>query len=69
MDAGASVGFDIYSTIRNGVTVNMQSLTSLQVNGVNGLYSVFMATGKATTRGNFAARNRVIGIAIPLNQL
>jgi len=44
-------------------------LASLTVGGGAGLYSVRLSTGKATLRGNFAAQNKVIGIAIPLNQL
>ena len=70
VDAAISVGFDIYSTIRNGVTVNVQSLASLQTaSGASSFYSINLPTGKATSRGNFALRNKVIGIAIPLNQL
>ena len=70
VDVTAPVGFDIYSTIRNGVTVNVQALASLQVGaGVTSFYSVSLPTGKATLRGAFSAQNKVIGIAIPLNQL
>lgn len=70
VDAAISVGFDIYSTIRNGVTVNVQSLASLQLaSGASSFYSISLPTGKATLRGAFAAKNKVIGIAIPLNQL
>lgn len=70
IDANASAGFDIYSTVRNGVTVNVQALASLQVaNGPIGLYSVSLPTGKASPRGNFSSQNKVIDIAIPLNQL
>ena len=70
VDAAISVGFDIYSTIRDGVTVNVQSLASLQAaSGVSSFYSISLPTGKATSRGSFSSRNKVIGIAIPLNQL
>lgn len=70
IDVNSSVGFDIYSTIRNGVTVAVQSLASLQTaNGAISLYSVSLPTGKATNRGSFAAGNKVTDIAIPLNQL
>ncbi|HEV2613010.1 MAG TPA: DUF4394 domain-containing protein [Noviherbaspirillum sp.] len=69
-DTAASVGFDIYSTVRDGVTVDVQGLASLHTsNGATGLYSINLATGKATARGHFAGQNKVIGIAIPLNQL
>ena len=70
VDAAISVGFDIYSTIRDGVTVNVQGLASLQMaSGASSFYSISLPTGKATSRGAFNARNKVIGIAIPLNQL
>lgn len=69
-NAGPSVGFDIYSTIRNGVTVNLQGLASfMPENGASTLYSINLPTGKATSRGTFSNQNSVIGIAIPLNQL
>lgn len=69
VDTRAEIGFDIYSTIRDGVTVNVQALASLTVGGGSGLYSVRLTTGKATLRGYFANQNKVIGIAIPLKQL
>ena len=70
IDATAVAGFDIYSTIRNGVTVEVQSLASIKLgNGVNGLYSIKLPTGKATPRGSFNAQFNVTDIAIPLNQL
>ena len=70
IDAGPSVGFDIYSTVRDGVTVEVQGLASLQTaTGASSLYSIKLPTGKATPRGAFASQNQVIGIAIPLNQL
>lgn len=70
VDTTPDVGFDIYSTIRNGVTVSVRALASLtSSNGTVRLYSVTLATGKAVSRGTFSSRNKVIGIAIPLNQL
>lgn len=70
LDAVSSAGFDIYSTIRDGVTVEVQALGALQTAaGANGLYSIKLPTGKATLRGNFSSQNKVIDIAIPLNQL
>ena len=69
-DTGAAVGFDIYSTVRSGVTVSVQALASLHsLNGPNNLYSISLPTGKATSRGSFPSQYKVIGIAIPLNQL
>lgn len=69
-NAGPSVGFDIYSTVRNGVTVDVRGLASfMPENGASTLYSINLPTGKATSRGSFSSQNNVIGIAIPLNQL
>jgi hypothetical protein len=69
VDTAPEIGFDIYSTVRDGVTVNVQALASLSVDGNSGLYSIRLSTGKATPRGYFSGQNKVIGIAIPLNQL
>ena len=70
VDAGPEVGFDIYSTIRSGVTVDVRALASVFTpDGVNALYAVNLPTGKATSRGGFPSQYKVIGIAIPLNQL
>lgn len=70
LDAAPAVGFDIHSTVREGVTVSIQALASLSTaTGANSLYAVNPATGKAHLRGNFPSRHKVMGIAIPLNQL
>lgn len=68
-DTGPQVGFDVYSTIRNGSTVDVQARASLTVGGQARFYSVTLFSGKAVDRGAFAARNQVIDIAIPTNQL
>jgi len=70
VDTNASVGFDIYSTIRNGTSVNAEgfaTLTSATDNNVR-FYSISLFTGKATLRGTFISQNRVIDIAVPLDQ-
>ena len=71
VDAGSNAGFDIYSTVRDGVTVDVQSLAvfTTPADGRNGLYSIKLPTGKATLRGSFSTSNNVVDIAIPLNQL
>jgi len=70
VDAGAAVGFDIYSTVRAGTSVGAQALASiLAADGSNRLYSISLSTGKATSRGAFSGQYKVVGIAIPLNQL
>lgn len=70
VDAGSAVGFDIYSTVRSGASVGAQALASiLTADGANRLYSISLSNGKATSRGAFSGQYKVIGIAIPLNQL
>lgn len=70
VNAGSAVGFDIHSTIRSGVSVGAQALASLHTaDGASRLYSITLSTGKASSRGAFPSRYKVIGIAIPLNQL
>jgi Domain of unknown function (DUF4394) len=69
VDATAVVGFDTYSTLRNGITVEVQSLAAIKTaDGATKLYSINVPTGKATARGAFSNQNAVIDIAIPLNQ-
>ena len=69
VDAGPAGGFDIYSTLRSGVSVGVQGLASFQgAGGANHLYSINLPTGKATARGSFPSQYQVVGIAIPLNQ-
>jgi hypothetical protein len=64
-------GFDIYSTVRNGATVDVMGLAALKstADGATRLYSVSLPTGKARQRGGFSSGNVVVDIAIPLNQL
>ena len=62
----AAVGFDIYSTLVDGVTVSNVAYASLAVGGVSSFYKVDLLTGAATSLG--ALRRPVVDIAIPLNQ-
>lgn len=68
VDAGAAVGFDIYSTIRNGTTVDLRALASVTVDGKTRLYEVSLLTGKASKLGHFDQDDQLIGLAIPLFQ-
>ncbi len=69
LDTTSALGFDIYSTLRNGVTVDVEALASVTAtNGFIGLYSINLTTGKASLRGTFKNWNRVVDIAIPLDQ-
>jgi hypothetical protein len=67
VDTVTAVGFDIHSTVRDGTTVDVRALASLTTGSQSGLYEINLLTGKAASRGSFAAA--VIDIAIPLNQL
>lgn len=69
LDTTSALGFDIYSTLRNGVTVDVEALASVTAtNGFIGFYSINLTTGKASLRGTFKNWNRVVDIAIPLDQ-
>lgn len=68
-DAGPQVGFDIYSTVRDGATVGVEALASVAPDGGPAmLYRVNLVTGRLHPVGSFASQNRVTGIAIPLAQ-
>ena len=66
VDADAQVGFDIYSTLRNGLTVRNTGFAALTAGGQSGLYIVDLLTGQARPLGAFSTR--VVDIALPLNQ-
>ncbi len=68
VDTSASVGSDIYSTIRGGTTVRVEGFASLTVNGRSGFYGINLLQGRADSRGSFSSRHVVTGIAVPLNQ-
>ncbi len=68
VDTTDSVGFDIYSTVRNNTTVNVEGFAALTSNGSVRLYSIALFSGRASNRGAFSSQNQVIDIALPLNQ-
>ena len=68
VDTNPTVGFDIYSAIRDGSTVRVQGFASLTVGGQSGFYKIKLFSGRATSQGSFSSRNQVTAIAIPLNQ-
>ncbi|MFC0679353.1 DUF4394 domain-containing protein [Lysobacter korlensis] len=69
-DAASCVGFDVYSKIRNGVTVGNRGYAALRSSGgATRFYKVNLLTGKASSLGAFAGENTPVDIAIPLNQL
>ena len=66
IDAGPDAGFDIYSTVRNGSTVDVTGFATAQVGGRYSLYRITLLTGKADRVGTFD--RAVTDIAIPLDQ-
>ncbi len=68
VDTGSDVGLDIYSRLRKGVTVSVQAFASLTTAGRARFYEINLFTGAATHRGGFRSRDRVVDIALPLNQ-
>lgn len=67
VDTSANVGFDIYSALSSGVTVDVQGFASLSDStGAASFYKITLATGKAELLGSFRAEDQVIDIAIPL---
>jgi hypothetical protein len=67
VDAGPDIGFDIYSTVRDGRTVAVQGWATLTVGGKSRVVSVNLATGEVTDRGAF--RLPVTDLAIGLGQI
>ena len=68
VDTGPTVGFDIYSKVRGGTTVDVNGLASLTVGGQSSLYEITLFNGRADSQGAFSPRHQVIAIAIPLDQ-
>ena len=66
VDAGAAAGFDIYSLLKDGVTVGNFPFATLAVNRTYRFYSVNATTGQAISLGRFD--ESVVDIAIPLSQ-
>ncbi|GAA3242433.1 hypothetical protein GCM10017691_46500 [Pseudonocardia petroleophila] len=67
VNAGADAGLDIYSTVRNGTTVDLMAFATIRVGNQYSLYRISLSDGRANRVGGFD-RN-VTDIAIPLNQL
>lgn len=69
LDASALSGFDIYSSVRDGVTRGNRALaTTVGADGLAVLHKLDLLTGKATARGALPAGIVVIDIAVPLYQ-
>jgi hypothetical protein len=68
VDAGSSVGFDIYSRNRFGVTQGNSGFATVPVLGRYSLFRVNLLTGKLSRVGGFRADTQVMDLAIPLDQ-
>jgi hypothetical protein len=69
VDTNDMTGFDIYSIVRNNVTLDVTAFASLAApDGESSFYEIILPTGKAHLRGSFDRQNQVVDIAIPLNQ-
>jgi hypothetical protein len=68
VDAGTSVGFDIYSRNRFGVTQGNTGYATVSVLGRYSFFQVNLLTGKLSRIGGFRADTQVMDLAIPLDQ-
>jgi len=68
VDAGTSVGFDIYSRNRFGVTQGNRGFATVSVLGRYSLFQVNLLAGKLSRVGGFRADTQVVDLAIPLDQ-
>jgi Domain of unknown function (DUF4394) len=66
VDAGGDAGFDVYSTLDAGRTVDNEAFAAVTVGGAQRLLAVDLLTGDATELGQFNAE--VTDIAIRLQQ-
>jgi hypothetical protein len=66
VDPDQPSGFDIYSVVVNGVTVDNVGYAALNVAGASGFYGVNLLTGQATLVDQFDFP--VVDIAVPVNQ-
>lgn len=67
-DAVGDAGFDIYSTVRGGRTVDLTAFATLKVGGTYRLYAITLFNGGARSVGSFPSGQQVTDLAIPLNQ-
>ena len=68
VDAGTSVGFDIYSRNRFGVTQGNTGFATVSVLGRYSFFQVNLLTGKLSRVGGFRSDTQVVDLAIPLDQ-
>ncbi|WP_188193466.1 DUF4394 domain-containing protein [Nonomuraea sp. SYSU D8015] len=68
VEAATDAGFDIYSRLRNGVTVSNTAYAAIKVRGAYRLFSVDVLTGRAALLGTFPANRQVSDIAVQLDR-
>ncbi|HEU4398065.1 MAG TPA: DUF4394 domain-containing protein [Actinomycetota bacterium] len=68
VDAATSVGFDIYSRNRFGVTQGNRGFVTVSVLGRYSLFQVNLLAGKLSRVGGFRADTQVVDLAVPLDQ-
>lgn len=68
VDAATDAGFDIYSMLRNGVTVSNTPYATIKVRGAYRFYTVNALTGMAHLVGTFPAGRQVSDIAVQLDR-
>lgn len=64
VDATGPIGFDVYSTVRDGVTIRNAGFAVLTAEGTPGFYRVDLLTGAAVRIGTLGAD--VIDVAAPI---
>ncbi|MCI0366677.1 MAG: hypothetical protein L0219_22670 [Phycisphaerales bacterium] len=64
----ASGGFDIYSVIDDGTTVDLVAFAALNVDGKSRWYEIDLLTGRAYHIGRFKIWQQVVDVALPLDQ-
>jgi len=67
VDAAGDAGFDIYSTLRGGVSVGNTAFATLKVDGKYRLYRIDLLTGRAGNLGSFPSKTQVTDIAVQPN--
>ncbi len=69
VDTSAVVGFDIFSRRdANGSATDAQALASVTVGGAVQLHSINLLTGRASLIASLGSDDRVVDIAVPLDQ-
>ncbi|RVX40611.1 uncharacterized protein DUF4394 [Nonomuraea polychroma] len=68
VDAATDAGFDVYSSLSNGVTVSNTAYATLKVRGAYRFYTVNLLTGAANLVGTFPGSRQVTDIAVQLDR-